>query len=182
MEPIIYILPKIDQKNKPVESDFHFDKYPSPKLMKYGFNNIDDQIDLIHLTSVPQYKAGLEIDFDRIDGVDKKYLTKFPKNIDTTFAEFWEILNLFSLLTTEKTIYTSHADTTKEILNTFQNITGKSIKHSIISGKKTKATLIINKISDIEIDENAATELIINILSELLEIQNTGSNMILQIK
>lgn len=181
MEPTIYIFPKIDQIIKPIETDFYFDKYPSPRLIKYGFNNFNDQIDLMYLTSIPQYKAGLEIDFEQIDKIDKNYLAKFPKKIDITFAEFWEILNLFNILSTDKIIYTTHTDTIKEISNTYQKMTGQNIKHTIITDKKTKATLVINKLSNIEIDENAAAQLIINILSELLEMQNTGAIMILQI-
>lgn len=194
MEPIIYFLPKIAEIIKPSESEIHFDKYPSPKLMKYGFNNIDEQLDLLSLTSIPQYRVGLEVDFnsDRIadiassmdnsmdNSIDKKILSKFPKKINTTFAEFWEILNLFNLITSDKIIYTSNPNIIKEVIDTFHNIMGKNIQHSITDGKK-KATLVINKISDIEIDENAAIQLITNDLSKLLQIQDVGANMILQL-
>src|SRR2546430_428677 len=67
-KPIIYKFPK--RTNKPIklgETDFIMDTQPSPKLLKYGFNQTMENLDIVDLTSNPYYRAGLNFDFDRTD-------------------------------------------------------------------------------------------------------------------
>lgn len=192
MEPIIYTLPKIDKSIEISELNIYFDDQASPKLMKFGFNNINEQLDLIKLTSIPYYKTGLDFDFDREDenGIYFKASAQLKTDeFDLEFAEFWEILNIFGLLNNNQNIYTTHPKTIKNIISVYQNYTNSKIIYNVIeketkkSAKTTKTTanLTINKYSNIDIDENAAIQFIINDLPDLFNIQNENSNMILQL-
>jgi len=196
MEPIIYTLSDIlknqtqeteseSEKTTKVELNFYFDNQPSPKLIKYGFNNINEQIDLIALTSVPYYKAGLNFNFE--GNADKSISVKASnlfktKKFNQDFAEFWEILNLFGIITTNQNIYTSHPDTLKEIISSYQKLTKSKNTLSVMeTPSKGKATTVIYKYSSIEIDENALIQFLINTLPNLLTTQAKGSNMIIQL-
>ena len=189
MEPIIYALPKSDQDINPSELNIYFDTYPSPKLIKYGFNNIGDQLNMVALTSVPYYKAGLEFDFNRQDNnsISVK-ATKFfnNKNFDQTFAEFWEIFTLFNLLEQGQTIFSPrNSATIKNVTDSYQKLSKNKANNNIFydiltTAQKTKASLVVHKYSDIDIDENAAVQFIINDLQNLLNSQKNGSNMVLQ--
>jgi len=197
MEPIIYLLPISNKIIELNELDFHFENQPSPKLIKYGFNNMGEQLDLIALTSVPYYKAGLTIDFDRTDDLSiyargKKIFD--IENFDQTFSEFWEIMNLFGMLNTNQNILTNNIDTIKDIVHAFSHITNsehnftfnklnnKSKEKAAITATTTAtATLVIHKYSTIDLDENAAIQLIINDLSMLLNVQIKNANMVLQL-
>ena len=195
MEPIIYALPKSEYNIDPSVSEtvnedlaalnIFFDTHANPKLIKYGFNNIANQLNMLALTSTPYYKAGLEFDFDRKDSnsiTTKANLYFKNKNFDQTFGEFWEILTLFNLLENTQTIYSMrNSATVKEVTDTYQKILGNKINYNILTGvAKTPVNLVIHKYSDIDIDENAAVEFIINDLPNLLKLQKIGSNMILQ--
>ncbi len=192
MEPLIYALPHQPQTSgsrefiKSSNLTVHFDDYPSPKLIKYGFNNIGNQLNMVTLTSVPSYKAGLEFDFDQIG--ENSFVESAQKNFsikkfDQTFAEFWEILTLFNLLDHDQTIYSpQYTSTVQDIVDTYQKITKNkfNIKVSGKTDSKTSFNLVIYKYSNVDIDENAAVQFIINVLPNLLTVQSEGSNMILQ--
>lgn len=188
MEPIIYTLPKTDKKFDLAKKDIVFDSQPSPKLIKYGFNNINNQFDLVSLSAVPHYRAGLNFDLERKDensiSVKISQLLKV-KNVDQNFAEFWEILNLFGMLETNQNIYTTHLEVIKNIVDVYQKISGTKNNFSVLgkidSNSKGKASLIIHKYSDIDIDENAAVQFITNNLTNLLESQSKGASMVLQL-
>jgi hypothetical protein len=187
METIIYTLPKTEKIIESTEINIFFDNQPSPKLMKYGFNNINEQLDMVALTAVTYYRVGLSFDFGSKDEnsiVAKASTTLGTKNFDQHFAEFWEILNIFGLLNENQNIYTTHIDTIKNITDTYDKLTNTKHKFLISGGKigkSTQASLVINKYSDIDIDENAAIQLIINQLTDLLNIQEKGANMIIQL-
>lgn len=187
MEPIIYNFPRIDKIREISESDIYFDQNSSPKLIKYGFNSIDQQLDMTALTSNKYYKTGLEFDFDRED--DNSFRTKVAIKLDTdididiTFAEFWEILNVFFFNTISTGhIYTSHPDT----INNINSIKGNPDKYKVSSMDKNKVKnndvdLVIYKYSDIDLDENAYVSLIIDALPKLLQIQKKSASMVLQL-
>ncbi|AYV85068.1 MAG: methyltransferase [Satyrvirus sp.] len=187
MEPIIYNLPKVEKYIEIADENIYFDEYPSPKLIKYGFNTINEQLDMVALTSNPYYKSGLNFDFERNDKQSMKTkaneLLK-TKDFNIDFAEFWEILNLFSILSTTQNIHTTKKNIVEDVVNTYQKLTG-SKKSYIVGGPKMKpkekVTLVIHKYSDIDIDENAAIHLIINDLKDLVSIQEKGANMVLQL-
>ena len=185
MEPIIYTLGKPDRIIDNSELHFSFEETPSPKLIKYGFNNINETLNLGLITSNSFYKTGLLFDFDR-DDKDSFYAKASihfkNKNFDLTFAEFWEIIALFSLFNTNQTIVTTHGDTIADIIAAYQKIYSNKAKLAVASGKSAnKATLVIHKFSEIDIDENAVIQLIINDLPHLLDIQVKGASMILQL-
>lgn len=185
MESLIYVLPKSEKQIDIKEFDIYFDEQPSPKLIKYGFNNINDELDLITLTSTPYYKVGLNFDFDRTDdnSINVKASTIFKTNkFDIDFAEFWEVLNIFEMLNLDQKIYTN-ISSIKEICVVHQKISNTNHKFTYIEKNESKpnATLIIYKYSSADIDENAAIQFIINNLSNLLAVQTKGANMILQL-
>jgi hypothetical protein len=189
MEPIIYALPKSDEIIEPSNLNIYFDIHPSPKLIKFGFNNIDDQLNILALTTTPYYKAGLEFDFDRQDenSIGTKASAFFKsKNFGQTFGEFWEIFTLFGILATDQTIFSlRNSEIIKDVVDSYQKISNHKEKYNILGGnfnaaRKTKANLVVHKYSDIDIDENAAVQFIINDLPDLLDIQQQGSNMVLQ--
>lgn len=187
MEPIIYLFPKSDKIIEPNEINIIFDDQPSPKLIKYGFNNINEQLDMIALTSIPYYRVGLSFDFQSTD--ENSIVTRASKllktnNFDQHFAEFWEILNIFGLLDKNQQIYTTHVNSIKNITDIYKKMTNTNYTYSILDDKTIKSrqvSLVINKYSDVDIDENAAIELLINQLADLLNIQKKGANMIIQL-
>ncbi|XWV26243.1 methyltransferase [Tupanvirus soda lake] len=190
MEPIIYALPKSDRNIEPSELNIYFDNHPNPKLIKYGFNNIGGQLNMVALTSVPYYKAGLEFDFDRKDenSISTKAMIFFKtKNFDQTFGEFWEIVTLFGLLRSDQTIFSLRNNATiTDVVDTYQKISNNKYNIKISGGnfnaaQNIKANLIFHKYSDVDVDENAAVQFIINDLPGLLSVQNEGSNMVLQL-
>ena len=196
MEPIIYkLLPcittdmqacEVPTSDNPIslnDSDIYFDTNPSPKLIKYGFNNMVDQLDLMAITSISYYRAGLNFDFTRTgkNSIAAKFSKIFgTKNVDETFAEFWEIITLFNLFNTNTDVLTSHPDTMADIIKAYTSFSKTKNKFGFVS-KKGKANLVIHKYSDIDIDENAAIQFIITDLPNLLSDQTKTASMILQI-
>lgn len=184
MEPIIYMLPKSNKIIESNELNFIFSNHPNPKLMKYGFNYICESLDMIKITSNPYYRVGLKFDLERKDNnsISTKVATFFQtKKFNIIFAEYWEILNLFHLLFSEQNIYTTDHDTITEIVRIYQQLTKRKDKITILGEKNKKnATLIVYRFSEIDIDENAAVQFIINALPDLLSIQSKGGNMVLQ--
>lgn len=186
MEPIIYTLPKSDREIKIVESEFYFDSYPSPKLIKYGFSHLNNQLDLKTLFSTPYYKVGQNFDFERTDenSLSFQIAQQFGiKKFDLNFAKIWELLVLFPLLDKNQTISVSNDTdvvTVEEIIKMYKKIKTATNKYTVTKNS-TSASLIIYKYSDIDIEENAAIHFIIKSLPKLLSSQTTGSNMIIQL-
>lgn len=185
MEPIIYSLPKSEKSINPLDLRTSFEPDPSPKLIKYGFNNIAEQLNMIALTAIPQYRAGLEFDFNMdnkdsiVHHVDKVLKTN---DFDQTFGELWEIIVLFSII--KPGVIFSMDKSTSNVINTYLKFTKQNINVNVVSNYnsiKGPVSTVIYKYSDINIDENAAVQFIINELPELLSIQSTGSNMIIQL-
>ena len=186
MEPINYVLPLTDKILEINPSEFKYDSNPSPKLIKYGFNNITEKLDLETITSIPQYRAGLNFDFESTDknSIAIKLATLFKiKNIDPTLAEFWEILTIFGLLKTNQNIYTSNPKTVNDIINVYQSLTKTKNTYDVTDKAIKKASLIIFKYgdSDVDIDESVGIQLLTNNLGELLAMQAKGASMILQL-
>ena len=192
MEPIIYELPIINEIINLDSNKFHYEPDPSPKLIKYGYNTINEQIDIASITTIPQYRASLRFDFQNEDENNMTSIlskTFLINKVDATFAEFWEILTLFGFFETELNIATNHPEIIENIVKAYQSITGEKNQYEIISIKSNKKkndkikTLVIFKYSDseIDLDENAAIDIILDNLNVLLDLQNQGSNMILQL-
>jgi hypothetical protein len=187
MEPIIYKLPtSADKPIKLQESNIYFDKNPSPKLIKYGYNNIVERLDFTGISAGDYYKAGLEVDFDRkdADSIKSKINKTFSiKSANQTFAELWEILNFFGILGTKQQIMTNEEDAVNNVVDIYLKISASKHKITVnpIKSTKDKATVVIKKYSDIDIDENAVVQFIIDDLPELMNSQEKGSNLILQI-
>lgn len=184
MEPIIYVLP-VSNQIKLDKGKFHYENNPSPKLLKYGFNNMTEQLDLESITIVPQYQAALGFGFEKKNEnmMISSNMSEFFKisDVDVTFVEFWEILILFGFLTRDQNIYTSHPKTIEDVTKTFQSTSGSKYNYQI-NGKNT-TSLVVFKYGDsnVEVDENAGIQLLSNNLEKLLTIQDKGASMILQL-
>lgn len=196
MEPIIYSFPKINQDIKINESKIEFDDYPSPKLIKYGFNYINETLDMVALTSNSHYKAGLNFDFDRTDQLSmKSQASKFlkVKNFDLNFAELWEICVLFKIFqrdyednkSKEEIVYCTKNINIDDIIQTYQSLSKTNKKFTAInnldSKLKNKLSVCICKFSDSDLDENAMVHLLVSNLKMLLECQKQNAIFIIQI-
>lgn len=191
MEPIIYIFPRQDKIIKINESDLHFDIYPSPKLIKYGFNDVNEKLNMVELTSVPYYRAGLDFDFERTDenSFNKNAQEIFKiKNINYNldFAEYWEIFVIFGFLKNNQTILTNDKKSIQDLVTCYINKFDSKSNYTIEdlekqSKSKRMATLLVKKYSNADIDENASIQLVVNDLSNLVKSQAIGANMVLQL-
>ncbi|AAV50652.1 putative FtsJ-like methyltransferase [Acanthamoeba castellanii mimivirus] len=189
MKPIIFSLPRVINNESippPInKSKIYFDDNPSPKLIKYGFNNISEKMDLNILTSDSHYKAGLNIDFTRDD--KNSFVSKtaeiFGNQYDPAFYQAWEILNIFDLINKSESIYTNIPETLLEVTNSHKKLFKTNKQYNITNdiNKAINIQLIYSRYSDIDIDENALIQLIYNDLSSLFQMQIQGSNMILQL-
>lgn len=184
MDTTIYSFGKPDKPIESTELNFEFDDNPAPKLIKYGFNNITEELDLTDLMTNPHYKAGLSFDFERKDDLSFTTLVETDfniKNFNQTFAEFWEILTMFNLLNNDQNILTSNKKEVQNIIDLYKKMSKDKNKLVIAKDNDNKISLIIQKYSNINIDENAAIQFIINDLPLLLQSQTTNGNMILQL-
>lgn len=194
MDPIIYSLPILNENIELKTMNIQYDTYPSPKLIKYGFNNINENFDIESLTAVPQYRAGLGYDFDSIDKDSiRAKLEEFfgTKGINVTFAEFWEILILFDLCKGDQSVYTLHPSELDEITKTYSRLTNTKYKYMVDTdsggkGAKPKPkskSLVVWKYVDsgVDLGENACIQYLADHLGNLLSVQTQGANMILQI-
>lgn len=188
MELIIY---RLYTKNDSTEKNISMDKtilndHPSPKLVKFGFNKTTDNFDIIGLTQNEHYRIGLKFDFDRSDkesiiSVGKKVFN--ISNIDQNFCIFWEILNLFGMLSLNQNILTDIKNCISGIVSVFKKMTDSKVTskvHETVPPKE-KISLVIKKYSDIDLEEDATVDLIINDLKNIFSNLETGSSLILQI-
>jgi len=175
MEPIIYPLPKISIDNY----QYVFDIHPCPKLIKFGFNNINYKFDLVELTANQHYKNGLNFNFDSNDsfGIVTKAKNIFNMEIDEIFAEFWELILLFQLFKNNQNIITSHEREMKNIISLYSKLLNTSNKYSIV---KASASLIIYKFSIVDVDENSYVKLLMK-HRNIFDLIDKGGNMIIQI-
>lgn len=194
MEPIIYTLttqndttnPNPLEIREPVVLDvtkFVFDSSPNPKLIKYGFNNINEKLPIESLTSIPQYAAGLNFNFDQDFSKDKTIKSLGIKMLDQAFAEIWELVVMWRLLDAEKSnspfvIATNQPEIMQDIADVYAKTS--KLKYKVEQLNK-KANLVVVKNSDINIDENTVLSMLINQLPGLMKTQTKGSNMVLQI-
>lgn len=181
MDPIIYQFP-VNEDDKKLKIKVDHNHRPSPKLIKYGFTNINCSLDMVELTSNSCYQAGLKFNFDdkSDNSVTKAASTYFNMIVDETFMEFWEIITLFGLLEKKQTIYCHNYDNVMDELNKFYQTISKE-KSKLVKNQKEDATLVINKYSLVNIDENAALELIVQDLKNLMGRQKKGANFVLQL-
>jgi hypothetical protein len=176
MEPIIHSIPKsnIINLNK---TDVQFNTFPSPQLVKYGFNNI--KMDMIALTSNQYYQVGLAFDFTR---KDKDSLitkgAKYFKNLNQPFCELWEIITLFDLFSTTQTISTNQQDTVKDIITAYQQLTKSKHKYTV---QTKNISLAIYYYSPIDLDENTHIQLLTADLPDILASNSKGGNLIIQL-
>lgn len=188
MEPIIYKFPK--ENNKAIQlsqPNFNFDTEPSPKLLKYGFNQAVEKLDLASIKNNSHYKAGLNFDFDRTDALSINNKCKKIFGLDKSincklFLIYWEILNLFGILDSKISVSTTDQAVLKEIENSHQKIFKSKLKFTFVkSTDTTPVDLVLQTYSQIDLDENSWVNLIFNDLPILLSKQSEGSNMIIQL-
>uniref|UniRef100_A0A6C0CC26 Uncharacterized protein n=1 Tax=viral metagenome TaxID=1070528 RepID=A0A6C0CC26_9ZZZZ len=173
-------IPEVNVKNISLSND------PSPKLIKYGFNKTTDNFNVIDLMKDDHYKIGLNFDFDRTDAESINVVGKKTFNItgiDHNFCMFWEILNLFGMLAIDQTILTNIKNTMTNITSVYNKMTKAKVNTKIYETMppKEKASLIVNKYSDVDLEEDAVVHLIINDLQRSIPLAAPGSSMIFQI-
>lgn len=195
MDPVIYSLQKHGVVINIDKILFSFSSDPPPKLIKYGFNNINDQLDMNHLMANEHYKTALEYNLKDLSMIDANHNNRTivdaaPGVFDQLFAEIWEIMTTFNIMSSDKAniIITTHPNTMKDMFVAYEKIAdAKNIKCEIIDYVQTKNTknitgnIIFYHISDIDIDENTVCHLILQELSHLMAIQEIGSHLIIEL-
>lgn len=161
-------------------------RVPSPKLIKYGFNKTTDNFDLIDLMKNNHYRVGLSFDFCRTDVESACSLGKKTfnvTNIDNNFFIFWEILSLFGMFFPKQTVLTNIKNTITNVTSVYSKMNEKiDVTIAEVLPPKEKATLVVNKYSDIDLEEDAIVHLILTDLVKIIPTQVApGSSMILQI-
>lgn len=191
MKSVVYALPRIEPIDLAMVKPLFTSQAP-PRLIKYGFNNIGNQLDLLALTSNPFYKSGLQFDLTRTDPssfsnqVSKQFHIDNAKLITPAFTELWEIMALFDLfktLTTSVT-YSQHAAVTLNLIaNTYLAMTkakGKST-HTITDSNKGGSQLAVCWYANIDIEEGARVLKLGLELASALEQLATGGSLIIQL-
>ncbi|CAH6420078.1 Hypothetical protein MVR_LOCUS29 [uncultured virus] len=195
MKSVVYALPRIDPIDPAAVKPIFAPTAP-PRLIKYGFNNIGNQLDYLALTSNSFYKSGLQFDFSRTDSssftnqVAKQFHIKDAADITPAFTELWEILALFDLfktLTTDVTYSSQAAPILSRIAATYLAMTkakGKAT-HTITDSLKSKSLntgcqLAVCWYADIDLDEGAQVLKLGLELPLVLEQLAIGSTLIIQ--
>ncbi|BCS83172.1 putative FtsJ-like methyltransferase [Cotonvirus japonicus] len=186
MKPIIYSLPRTTEILPIDVSEIIFDTNPSPQLIKYGFNNTSDKLNIVSITNSPHYKVGLKFDFQRQD--ENSFVMKtekiFNHKINETFCEIWEIFNIFNLLGKNTSIFTNKSAEINNIIDNYIDFFDSNNKYDVLddpSNIKSPINLIFMKYSNINLDENALIQLIYNDLPMFFNVQDKDSNMVLQL-
>ena len=176
MNPILYKIPTMETNIE--ELKIGFNDEPDPKLIKYGFN-VNDKIDYATLTHDLSYKIALEYDIGRSMDLLKTHFG--IKDIDESFLELWEIFVLFKFFEPNKkqVVLTSNHDVSSKIIQIYKNLSRQNISVDLIN--KGAATLIVQRYSDVDIEENAFVQILMNDLPNFLLSQELGANMILQL-
>lgn len=166
---IVYKL-MTDKKDIPKTFNYKTDSNPQPKLIKYGFNDSISNLDMIKLTNNNYYRSGLTIDFNRTDPESIISATNIKK-FSETHAEFFEIINLFGLKKQSQKIFSNKKDVITDIIKL------STLKSEI----KSPANLVLWKLSDIDIDESTAIEILLTNLNEIFSSIGKNGTLILQI-
>lgn len=191
MDPIIYALPNTDIDFDSVKINVEFNDVPNSKLIKFGFNSITDLPDMLAITSVPNYRVGLEFDFERTDKMSIKYKGSALFGVDNvdkfnaTFCEMFEIFFLFGFLNSDQNILNlTNSSSIDDIINCKLVKSNYVAKYNVIDNindvDQRPISLVISNCSTTDIDENAVIDIIINEFDALLKPQTIGCNMILQ--
>ena len=177
----IYKLPS--DANIVLTPTISFDEFPSPKLIKYGFNKTTDKFDIIKLSKNEYYKVGLNIDYMRKDHESIATIGKklFGVKVDHNFCVFWEIMNLFGMLNLNQIVLTNIHETINDIFSAFNKLTKKKLTskvHQVIPPKENY-TLSIHQYSSVELSEDVIIQFILSDLSKMKS--KAGSSIIFQI-
>lgn len=183
MELLVYEFPQTHVTITKSDIQIEFETSPVPKLMKYGFNNMIDYPELNNITNDDHYRAGLNFDFERKDpeSINSKGSSiSGTKSFNQTFCEFWEIMILFELFN-YKSIQTSHPEDMTNVISAYNSIIDSAKKITVKPYNKSPADLFFHKFSDVDIDENIFTNMLMEDLDKLCQNQTTGSNCVVQL-
>jgi len=194
MHPVIYKLP--DVSDSPVvlaTTGLSYDVYPSPKLIRLGYNTILEKLNIPYVLSNPYHKTGLAFDFDRTDKNSMEAIVKKAfglKKADLKpFCPLWEIITFMEayvgLNKKAVTVSTNMSELMEEVTAVHKKIHKGStyaVTDASSKGKKgAAADLVYHYFSSVDLDENAYVHLLCQELSLLLGKQAVGSSMILQV-
>ena len=179
MNPIIFKIPSVDSITLDKNSIYYTDR-PSPKLLKYGFNDIDNSLNIVELTKNSLYKKCLN--FSKMDELEKRWKIK---DAILESLSLWEIFKIFDLFGNES-ISVDNVDAINDIITGYNTVSKKKIKPKIVvrdSKKKSKETydIVIGKYAEIDLDENGLVHNLLEELPNLFSLQGKKSTMILQL-
>ena len=183
MEPAIYKIPDITSTITDTNIMTVYGDKPALKLLKFGFDHITKCVDVLSITASDHHRIHLNIDFTRKDpkSIGSLCNEKLQMNsLDNTTAELWEIINVFRLMNTDQIYMSSHQDIVGTINKTM-------VSKKYVDGKSSptkspeKASLIINKYSDIDLDENVLIHMLLDDISSTYSKQPVGSSLVVQI-
>lgn len=185
MDPIIFRLPIVKSEVKISSKNVEWGDKPSPKLIKYGFIDLANKLDMVSLTSIPYYRIGLEVDPERDD---KKSITSIAKDkleakgsISSFFLTCWEILHLFNLIHPKIDVLASNVKVLEQVADAHEKLTKAKNKMNVSDKLKGKYDLVVQHLSPVDIDENSAVKILLKELPGILSAQKKGSTMVLQL-
>lgn len=190
MHPVIYKLPDVsDSKIDLKEENLSYDVYPSPKLIRLGYNTILASLNIPYITSNPYHTTGLLFDLDRTDKDSMEAAVKKAfglKKIDLkTFCPLWEIISFIEGYIGSKKksvdVFTNVSDIVEEVTAAHKKIHKGNTYNVVDSKHKKSVDLVYYHFSSVELDENAYVHLLCQEIVTLLKKQDVGSSMILQV-
>ena len=177
--PVIYQLPSINKiivENENVRHHIN----AAPGLLKYGYNYIDSDMDLMSFSSNSNYKSALDISYDRVDENSIEYVINNTFGLSdpsVTDMELWEIFSLFDLVKKGCKISCQIAPDVDKLVESYSKY------HHIDDVKyipeSNKVNLAIFATTHIAVDESAHTQLILSLISKS-NLEKNGS-MIVQL-
>jgi hypothetical protein len=184
---LIYVSSVIKEPLVLDPTKIRFSPNPNPQLIKYGFNNLSNSLDLVSIISNPYWVYGLRTnfadDFETTDQIKKNFGIK---HFDRTTAIMWEILNLFDMIQDKSTISLSansdiSKNNTASLVAMFKKQYNFNVKFDLDDQKGNSDLLFILTSSSADLEENAA---LIMVVKELMSSKRTikkGSNLVLQL-
>lgn len=172
---IIYQLPNVAETSL---SEVVYCDRPAPYLVKFGYNSVNQKLDILALTANHNYRSALRFNIHRDDDQSIRTLLGLPHASSALF-ELWEIFSTFQLLTDKTQIYApglEHIDDMISMYGKQFNLSGLSV-----SKKSDTSNLHILFFSPINIDENSATQLAVNELSKNIKKYKKNSTLIVQL-
>lgn len=156
MNPIIFRISPTNTQLKIIPSEIKYSDKLNSQLIKYGFNQSENNMDIAGLMENKYYRNGLNLDTFIMPLIN---------------AQITEITKLFDLVKPKINVY---IDDVKLVKSLFDNADNKSKKDYQLVIK------IYSTSNPSEINEQSYLQILANDLKSLLDMQKEGSSMIIQ--